>query len=215
MIRSPRSAGFTLIEMITVVAVIIILVSLVLAVNGLVQRKSAMARADIEIRTLSSAAESYKTDNGGFPQDTSSSSLTSTLDPRTSFTPNSYYQACGVLYTALSGMTNVGGVMKQTATNYAPDFFKSARMAGGPGSSNPGLATYLMDPWGNSYGYSTAGLELQQEYQAALVLNPQATMPTQNTFGTIGYNATFDLWSTGGTTGMNGSMDTAKWVKNW
>ncbi|HEY3899726.1 MAG TPA: prepilin-type N-terminal cleavage/methylation domain-containing protein [Chthoniobacter sp.] len=212
MIRSPRESGFTLIEMITVIAVIVILVGLVLVVNGLIQHNGPAARAVLEIRTLSSACEAYKTDNGGYPQDTSQSSVTNTLDPRANLTPSSYYQACGVLYTALSGMTNVGGVMKQTATNYAPEFFKAARLAGGPGSSN---STYMVDPWGNSYGYSTAGLGLQQEYQAALLTNPQATMPAQNTSGTNGYNTTFDLWSTGGTTGTNGSVDTAKWVKNW
>ena len=215
MSRSPRASGFTLIEMITVIAVIIVLVSLVLSVNALIQGKAAKTHAEIEKIALSSACDAYKTDNGGYPQDTSQNSVTSQLDPRTNFAPANYYQSCAVLYTALSGMTNVGGVMKQTATNYAPDFFKSARLAGGPGSSNSGLPTYVVDPWGNSYGYSTAGLALQQEYEAALVTNPQATMPTQNVFGTVGYNATFDLWSTGGTTGTNGSVDTARWVKNW
>jgi type II secretory pathway pseudopilin PulG len=201
--------------MITVIAVIIVLVSLVLSVNALVQGNAARARARIEIKTLSSACDAYKTDNGGYPQDTSQNSVTSQLDPRISFTPTNYYQASNILYTALSGMTNVGGVMKQTATNYAPDFFESARLAGGPGSSNSALPTYVVDPWGNSYGYSTAGLDLQQEYRSALETNPQATMPTQNKFGTVGYNSTFDLWSTGGTTGSNGSPDTAKWVHNW
>jgi prepilin-type N-terminal cleavage/methylation domain-containing protein len=210
MIRFPRTSGFTLIEMITVIAVIVILVGLVVALNPLVAKKGPAARADIEILTLSSACETYKADNGGYPQD----AVTSMLDPRTSLNPSSYYQACSVLYSALSGMTNVGGSMKATGTNYLPEFFKSARLAG-LGSSNSSLPTYIVDPWGNCYGYSTAGLELQQEYQAALATNPQAQMPQQNSFGTNGYNATFDLWSTGGTTGANGSTGTAKWVKNW
>src|SRR4051812_39474803 len=80
MIRSPRSSSaFTLIEMITVIAIIAIIAGLILAVNGLVQKKSAMARAEGEIRTISSALESYKTDNGGYPQD---QSKTDSLDAR-------------------------------------------------------------------------------------------------------------------------------------
>jgi hypothetical protein len=170
-----------------------------------------MARANAEIVTLSSACEAYKTDNGGYPQDNSNNNYTNLLDPRGTLNPAGYYNACGFLYTALSGMTNVGGVMTQTATNYAPEFFKAARLAGGPNSSNANLGTYMLDPWGNSYGYSTAGLAVQQQYQQALALDPTKTMPAQNQ----GYNTTYDLWSTGGTTGMNSSSDTAKWVKNW
>jgi hypothetical protein len=45
--------------------------------------------------------------------------------------------------------------------------------------------TFVKDPFGNSYGYSTAG-------------------PTSG-----GYNPTFDLWSTANST------TTAQWVKNW
>jgi type II secretory pathway pseudopilin PulG len=201
--------------MITGITVIVILVALILPFNGLVARKGARARAESEIQAMSSACEAYKTDNGDYPQDTKPNSATSALDPRTSFTPSNYVQACGVVYSTLSGVTNIGGVMKQTGTNYAPDFFKSARLASGPNSSTPGLARYILDPWGNSYGYSTAGLELHQEYQAALATNPQAVMRLQNIYGAIGYNVTFDLWSTGGTTGTNGTSDTAKWIKNW
>jgi len=225
--RSPRPAGFTLIEMITVIAIIVILVSLVLAVNGLVQRKSAMARTDSEIRLLSQACEAYKTDNGGYPQDNqnASSSYTNTLDPTVSLTPTSYYSACNILYMALSGDTLGTGIPPFAGTNYAPDFFKSSRLAGGPGTAVTTI--YVMDPYGNSYGYSTAALLAQQEYQAALALSPSATLNTQtrtingvqvtlptNSLGFSGYNTTFDLWSTGGTT-SGSTTDVAKWVKNW
>src|SRR5581483_4752046 len=80
MIRSPRHAAFTLIEMITVIAIIAILTGLVLAINGYAQSKGARARADAEIRMLGSALESYRTDNGGYPQD---AQKTDSLDPRT------------------------------------------------------------------------------------------------------------------------------------
>ena len=54
---------------------------------------------------------------------------------------------------------------------------------------------YIQDPFGNSYGYSTAN---------------QAD-------STKGYNPTFDLWSTSGLTASPGNPDTItpQWIKNW
>jgi hypothetical protein len=50
--------------------------------------------------------------------------------------------------------------------------------------------TAIRDPFGNSYGYSTAN---------------QSSLAT-------GYNPTFDLWSTAG---QKTSAGRAKWIKNW
>jgi len=223
MIRPPRSAAFTLIEMITVISIIVILVSLVLAVNGLVQRKAAASKAAAEIQLLTQACEAYKTDNGGYPQDNSSTTQsTNILDPTISTTPTSqtYYNACSFLYASLSGDTNANGVIdanEKTNTNYAADFFKQSRMAGGASTGTP---MYIMDPYGNCYGYSTAALLAEQEYQAALATTAGAQLLTngsgnpRNSLGFCGYNTTFDLWSTAGTTSGSPS-DLAKWVKNW
>jgi hypothetical protein len=73
-------------------------------------------------------------------------------------------------------------------------------------NGNITAVNYLTDPFGYSYGYSTA-------YQADLVTAP-------NTTPTHGYNPTFDLWSTAGskatpTPSSNPDMVTAKWIKNW
>ncbi|HEX8078182.1 MAG TPA: hypothetical protein VF511_10245, partial [Chthoniobacterales bacterium] len=54
--------------------------------------------------------------------------------------------------------------------------------------------TYIRDPFGNSYGYSTV----------------KATTPA----GADGYNPTFDLWSTGGNIEAAAASQ-AKWIKNW
>jgi prepilin-type N-terminal cleavage/methylation domain-containing protein len=69
--------------------------------------------------------------------------------------------------------------------------------------NNYGLS-HILDPFGNSYGYSTA-------YQADIDagVNP----PTH------GYNPTFDLWSTVGETGPKTGETFAdyqqRWIKNW
>jgi len=68
---------------------------------------------------------------------------------------------------------------------------------------------YIQDPFGSSYGYSTAGIKLETEYRKELRTNPQAPRPSDKK----GYNtATYDMWSTTGATTLDGQ---AKWVKNW
>ena len=69
------------------------------------------------------------------------------------------------------------------------------QMLYGPKDANGNLTsvTYIRDPFGNSYGYSTA-------YTAN---------------STNGYNPTFDLWMTGGTTSNTNPPDQSQWIKNW
>ena len=106
--RPPRSAAFTLIEMITVIAIIVILTGLILSSERLVQRKAATGRAQAEILQLSSACEAYKTDNGGYPQDTSA---TDQLYAQANFSPSTgaYALASLFLYESLTGDTAASG----------------------------------------------------------------------------------------------------------
>ncbi len=209
--RSPSRHAFTLIEMITVIAIIAILSGLVLSISGLVQGKGNRAKAETEIKALSSALESYKSDFGGYPQDT----VTDQLDPRSSGSPTStsYQQASLALYKALSGDTNANGKIDasgsnpEKANNYAPDFFRPQRFDSGYKTS--GNITYVVDPFGHSYGYSTIGLKAEQDYRVQLLTNADANRPAAK-----GYNPTFDLWSTGGTT-SGSDNDRMKWLKNW
>jgi len=216
--RPPRFAAFTLIEMITVIAIIVILTGLILSINGLVQRKSASARAAGEIQQLSSACESYRNDNGGYPQDTSPQNVTNTLVPQLSTSPmtGSYAAASLFLYEALTGDVNASGQIdsNETQRNYATDFFKPSRLGTMNGATvgTPGYVTYIQDPFGNSYGYSTAGLANEQQYREALA--SPATASSAQRQSNVGYNSTFDLWSTGGTTGTS-STSTMNWIKNW
>ena len=61
------NAGFTVIELLIVMAIIIVLAGLILATAGYVQKKGARARAEAEIAAMSAALESYKADNGIYP----------------------------------------------------------------------------------------------------------------------------------------------------
>lgn len=71
-------AGFTLIEMMAVITIIIILASLVVAGMGFVNERQAKEKARIDIAMLSKAIEEYKLDNGAYPdgpEDNSESAL--------------------------------------------------------------------------------------------------------------------------------------------
>lgn len=205
--RSPSRSAFTLIEMITVIAVIAILTGLVLSIAGLVQNKGTRAKAEAEIKALSAACEAYKADNGSYPQETA----TDSLDARAATAPATYQAACLVLYKALSGDIDLDGKLGGTAETgkaYVTDFFKPNRFNSSFKTS--GKVAFIVDPFGNSYGYSTAGLKAEQDFRTQLATDENATRP--NT--AKGYNSTFDLWSTGGATGSTDN-DKAKWLKNW
>jgi len=215
--RHPRA--FTLIEMLVVMAVIAILAALILSINGLVQSKAARTRADVEIRALSAGCDSYKADNGSFPQNAE----TDKLDPRSNGISSSYEIASKFLYVELSGDTNANGRNEPGASppegkNYLPDFFTPQRLSGTQATSGAMTSvTYIKDPYGNSYGYSTKGAAAEQQYRIDVSKDSTKQRPAG-----VGYNPSFDLWSTAGKNvdPVTGDLGTAKditntWVKNW
>jgi type II secretory pathway pseudopilin PulG len=182
--RIRLRAAFTLIEILIVIGIILFLAGLLLAISGFVQEKGKRSRAEAEIAALSAALESYKADNGIYPQSTD----TNSLDP-SSFNPSSYVASSKSLYIQLSGDSDDNPTT--TSSSDTKNYFGSAVKPNMLNPNPPGANTYIRDPFGNSYGYSTA----------------RASNPN----GTVGYNPTYDLWSTGGSI----TADTSKWIKNW
>jgi type II secretory pathway pseudopilin PulG len=171
-IRHPSfrlAEAFTILELLAVVTIITLLAGLILATSSYVHEEGARARAETEIAAMSAALESYEADNGAYPA--------SDLQP-TEGNPSSYQAYSNLLYLALVGDTNDDG---QPGPGKPYMSFKSNQLDGS------GSSTFIKDPFGNSYGYSTLG-------------------PTDG-----GYNSTFDLWSTAGDT--KGSQ--AHWIRNW
>jgi len=179
------NAAFTLIELIVVTTVIIILTGLVLSTVGYIQKKGARARAETEIAAMSAACENYKADNGIYPRNPDTDGLNAQIagDPNTS----QYQRASLYLYNALFGATNGSRTPDTGGKSYF--VFKPNMLSPADQTQN---VQFIRDPFGNSYGYSTI--------QAA----------TGNT--TVGYNPTFDLWST---TGLTSGADSTQWLKNW
>jgi general secretion pathway protein G len=178
--------AFTLIELIVVIAIIIILAGLILSTVGYVQKKGARSRAETEIAAMSAAIESYKADNGIYPRDDTTNQYTDTLDARqdTNATATVYQNASLYLYSSLFGATNGSRTPASGARSYF--VFKPNMLSPADQTLN---VEYIRDPFGNSYGYSTAN---------------QADPTTPK-----GYNPTFDLWSTANSTDAN------QWIKNW
>ena len=203
--RGVRYNAFTLIELVVVVGLILVLTGLVLSTVGYARKKGARARAETEIAAMAAALESYKADNGVYP----SNSVTNNLDPRTNGDPGTtaYSFASQYLYGELSGDRNFNYIIDPSEQGNRSYFAFKSTPPSADGTSNSGMLSitrsgstytvnYIRDPFGNSYGYSTA--------QAA------------NPGGAAGYNPTFDLWSTCGlTTSPPSTADQNQWIKNW
>ena len=125
-------------------------------------------------------------------------------DPTTA----NYKTASLVLYRALSGDRNLNRIVDAADESLEIDgsalgtpliqlpnsyyTFKPNQLS--PTDQTQIPVDFIRDPFGNSYGYSTAN-------QAAAA---------------NGYNPTFDLWSTAGlTTSPPTATITPQWIKNW
>jgi type II secretory pathway pseudopilin PulG len=211
---SFASRAFTLIELVVVFGLIIVLTGLVLSTVGYARKKSARVRAEAEIAAIAAACENYKADNSAYPKDPTPNTATDALNARTMLDPANanaalYRAASLVLYRALSGDRNLdrtvtaadqnynidGTALSPSLTQLPPSYFAFKPSMLSP--SGAGSVTAIADPFGNSYGYSTAN-----QYDP-------------NT----GYNPTFDMWSTAGVspspTPSPPVTQQDLWIKNW
>src|SRR5947207_4070642 len=140
-----RHNAFTLIELVVVSGLILVLTGLVLSTVGYARKKGARARAETEIAAMSAACESYKADNAVYPFN----SATNTLDARSNLDPSAYSTASLLLYEQLSG--DLAHNRQPSGKSYFA--FKPNMLLPSGGS---GTVTAISDPFGNSYGYSTA-----------------------------------------------------------
>ena len=189
MTNGENISGYTIVELLIACAIILLLAGLILSAASYAQEKGRRARAESEIAALSAACESYRSDNGIYPRDTTG--FTDALDPTLFWNPTAsgYTRAGSVLYQQLSGDVDFDpGTVSDDKTNYINPLLKPNSLA-----TPVGGTPYFKDPWSRSgihaYGYSTSKAN-----------------------GGNGYNPTFDLWSTAGGTGSN---NVPRWIKNW
>ena len=138
--RPLQKNSFTIIELLVVIATIIILGSLILSTVGYVQKKGARSRAEAEIAAMSAALESYKADNGIYPQHDGSNG------------GHALYQSLtGDGNDKIGGSTASTGVTASTGKSYM--VLKNNMQKPIP----PDAATRVVDPFGNDYGYKSPG----------------------------------------------------------
>lgn len=121
------------------IAVLAVLAALVLGIAQSVQDRGARSRAEAEIAAIAVACESYRVDNGIYPQ----TANTDTLDPNVDFdaSQSRYQNASADLYSALTG----------TAASTTTQYFQFK-----PNMLNLTAGPAIIDPYENYYGYSTA-----------------------------------------------------------
>jgi prepilin-type N-terminal cleavage/methylation domain-containing protein len=187
--RKNRLASFTLVEVLTVMAIIAILAALVLYAASGVMNKAKRSRAASEIQAMSAALEGYKTDNGSYP---SAIGLLTNTYANNDGSGILYQQSSQLLYQTLSGQTNFTDTPVAGIKVYMP--FKLNQIGDLTGATTGG--SYVKDPWNYSYGYST-GTNTSYPYNG---------------------NGFFDLWSTSGLLQAKVSATpslTNAWISNW
>jgi general secretion pathway protein G len=123
---SAAMAGFTILELIIVIAIIAILAGLILSTAGYIQKKGASSRAETEIAALTVALENYRADKGDYPQGTN----TNGVNPPSSntFLLTSLMPTNGKVYFEFNkSMTNASNVVDPFGENYGYEY---------PGNSN-------------------------------------------------------------------------------
>jgi general secretion pathway protein G len=125
--RRRAHGGFSLFELLVVLAIIATLGVITFGIVQGVRRHAATARARGELAALSQALEQYRRQLGDYPQ--------------TADSPERFYQALagrlGPTGTALHGRSYLEGLSLSLKDPDHPDF----------------SANYLVDPWGRAYQY--------------------------------------------------------------
>jgi prepilin-type N-terminal cleavage/methylation domain-containing protein len=146
--RTPANAGqspprrqraFTLIELLTVIAIVGVLSAIVIGVGRRATESGKIARAKAELAALSAALESYKRHFGDYPQIVSDSAPADTASGER-------------LYAALNGQR--GPLLGSSAFSQRQRVFVStaAFTLADPVAAETATNLFL-DPWGNPYRY--------------------------------------------------------------
>ena len=178
--------GFTLVELLTVVTIIVILSGMVVGVSAFVQRKAAVDRAKAQLATFNLKIIEYKNDAGGFLPPTSEEDVEA----------RSGIIIYKMLYGDGIGADGIAGTADDGALDGRPDEGAVVYLADlDPNNNNQNLINErggevpveLVDPWGNPWRFRNQKGDPNQE------------------------NPDFDLWSLG-PDGKNGTADD---IKNW
>ena len=159
--RAPhRSPAFSLIELLTVVAVVGILFGITLGLVQGVKRRETTARAKAELTHLAQALEDYKRHYGDYPQTGLAAHATPAVSAVIGSTP-----AEALFFNALTGVfgpsrfsaaDRLNGPRLVDLTRLTPEVAIAAATFGVPAGNPPRkilVANSFLDPWGRRYQY--------------------------------------------------------------
>lgn len=138
-----RRNGFTLIELMAVITIIVILAGLVVGGMGFVNERQASEKAKVQIALLSKALEEYKLDNGEYPPTSNSTNGTQSVTD----TNGKGSTLFNVLY--------LDGVKNNTKV-YLPELDPLNNKQGWTSGSTSTATSTIKDPWGKDYAYRSA-----------------------------------------------------------
>ncbi len=160
--------GFSLVEILTVMFIIVILLTFVVASFGWVEASKRERTAQVFVQRITSALEEFKMDNGFLPDGDGSDGSTNTV-----------YQALFSDYDE-DGLPDKDPVTKARLHVYMPELNPQEQNKGEPYVVKFRGKFTLMDPWGTPYRYR---LGFQEK-------------DSKGSYGK-GANPDFDFWSLG------------------
>jgi general secretion pathway protein G len=195
--RTTSAKGFTLMELLVVVAIIVVLAGLTVGGLSAMQRNQAKSKATTQIKLLENALEEYKSEMGRYPERIAGDKTGS----------NTLYRALfyeGYDYNERKGDSDVaptvtdGTAMRIYLAELDPTSTKQGWSSTPGGSGDPskpiGENNTILDPWGFSYNYLPA---VDENGNEDIECN----------------NPDFDLWSNG-PDGQKGTSDDDN-LNNW
>lgn len=167
-----RRSGFTLIELMAVITIIVILAGLVVGGMGFVSERQAKEKAKVQIALLSKALEEYKLDFGTYPP---------TSNVSGTFTNSTGSNTSKILFDYLYFNSDRANGFDPDQKIYLPELDPGTAQSPNKQGWTSGTAaatTIITDPWGNQYCYRSA-------------------VGASGTANTNAQNPDFDLWSMG------------------
>ena len=213
--RRAETQGFTLIELMVVVTIIVLLAGMTVAITTAVQNKARRSKTSALLKAIDNGLERYRTDNGYYPRPAEEDEMGEVNGISAKTGP------AKTLYQALSGdgddAIEGGSIGSDGETEDDDKYYweeivnplappSQSEGAGGDENkirkgvpvefSNGGFL--LVDPWRHPYQYEMFDPEESDEYQ-------------QNT-----RNMTYDLWSFGqDASGGTDPEAEGLWITNW
>lgn len=151
----PRGRGayqaFTLIELLTVIAIIGILAAITLTVSSGVKTRAAMSRARVELAVIAQALENYKRQYGDYPQTGGVTAAEADSLPKIGSITAASSQ--GQLFNALAGKLSPKLAPLNSKVFIDLSQFTLERPDAPDPSNTTAVDNALLDPWGRRYMY--------------------------------------------------------------